>query len=91
MEFARLKDWYLNVLHGTKHYANYPTYYLCNTPRALDKYTGQFSSVLVWNWNRLGQLDAYVPQVMRGLVRILDELEIKRGLPGSLLLVRAVR
>jgi SAM-dependent methyltransferase len=91
LKWTRLKDAYLGLLHGADHYENYPTYYKCNTPHAIKNYAREFSQIQYWSWNRLGQLDAYVPHSARFASRSLDRLEIACGLPGSLLLVRAVR
>lgn len=90
LKWIRLKDAYLELLHGNGHYENYPTYYKCNSPRAGQYYARHFSEVRCWSWNRRGQLDAYAPRSLRPLSHLMDRVEIASGLPGSLLLVRAV-
>jgi hypothetical protein len=88
----RIKNAYLDFLKGAgERYQNYPTYYRCNTPRAIARYCAEYLESRTWNWNKCGQMDAYVPRALRCFSRTADKLEMALGLPGSLLLVRAVR
>lgn len=91
LEAMRVKDTYLRLIQGPQQYENYPTFYRCNTPRAIRSQTTAFSRTDCWSWNRVGQLDHYVPRVLRPLSHTLDRLELACRLPGSLLIVRLVR
>ena len=91
LKWLKLKDVYLRMVHGTSKYENYPTFYRCNSPQKLADVTGNFSNVQSWSWNRIGQVDYYVPRILRPLFRLLDKFEIYCRLPGSILIVRAVR
>lgn len=92
MQHARIKDIYLRLLKGKRgdeRYANYPTYYRCNSPEAIAKYSGGFSRVETFSFSREGQLDYYLPKPLRGVMRWLDRRAIARNKPGTLLAIRA--
>jgi hypothetical protein len=91
LKAMRVKNAYLRLIQGTQHYENYPTFYRCNTPRVVRSQTTAFSRTDCWSWNRVGQLDAYAPRVLRPLFHTLDRLELACGLPGSIFVVRLVR
>ena len=87
-----IKNWYLNRLHGIRgkdRYENYGVYYRSNTPEQIEKLTGAFSSSIVLNFNRVGQIDYYFPKKFRWVGRAIDSIAIRMGLPGSLIAIRA--
>jgi len=89
-----LKEWYLTRLFGARgqdRYENYPVYYQCNTPADLARYGRAFSSVSCFNLARVGQCDDLFPRGVRPLSRRLESASIKRGKPGTLLVVRAAK
>jgi hypothetical protein len=89
-----LKDWYLGRIHGRRgvnRYENYPVHYRSNTPARVRRLAAGFSEVTARNFGRVGQLDYYVPRPLRPLGRALDRIEAALGLPGSVLVVRAVK
>jgi SAM-dependent methyltransferase len=93
-ERLRLKEWYLSWLlgqRGRQRYENYPVYYRCNTPQRVEQFAGAFSSVRCLNLSRVGQCDELLPKLLRPLSRRLEQRAIRRGKPGTLLAVRAVK
>ncbi len=87
----KIKDWYLNALHGKRgeeRYENYSVYYRSNTPKQIRKLTTPFSSTTILNFHRVGQMDFYFPAKLRWLGRTIDRLAIGLGLPGSIMAVR---
>jgi len=71
----RVKDVYLNWLHGRRgdeRYENYPVRYRSNTPEQLDRLTSAFQSRGVLSIGKVGQLDYYFPTGLRGLGRAFD-------------------
>lgn len=96
MGLLGVKDRYLDRVRGRRgeagaRYENYPTCYRCNTPAALARLAGQDFSLQTWSLHRVGQLDGYMPWRLRRLSRLADRLVLRWGLPGSVLVVRAVR
>jgi SAM-dependent methyltransferase len=92
LEHLKLKEWYLSWLMGTRgseRYENYPVYYRCNTPEQVARRAKAFSSVQTLNLSRMGQADELFPRFLRPLSRRLEARAIRRGRPGTLLLVRA--
>jgi len=90
----RVKDVYLNWLHGRRgddRYENYPVCYRSNTPGQLDQLTRAFQSRGVLSIGKVGQLDYYFPSGLRWLSRALDRRAIRRDDVGSLLAVRVVK
>ena len=86
-----LKEWYLAWLmgaRGTERYENYPVFYRCNAPAAVEKYGRSFSEVCCFNLC-VGQCDEAVPRFLQPLSRRLESRAIQRGKPGTLLVVRA--
>ncbi len=94
MEELQIKDWYLNRIlgnRGTERYENYPTHYRCNTPQDVARYAGQFSSVQCRSFSRPGQLNPVLPRFLHSLYRPWEMSNLRRGKPGTLLLIRAVK
>jgi len=94
LETLKLKDLYLRLLQGRRgqeRYENYPTHYRCNTPRTIQQFTTGFESVECLSLHRPGQLDYYFPSIVRPLTRTMEWTSTKIGLPGSVLIVRAVK
>jgi SAM-dependent methyltransferase len=90
----RVKECYLNVLHGNRgkeRYENFPVYYCCNTAEQLRQYTKAFRDVTVLNFTKVGQLDYYFPRWLRTVGHALDRWALRRGRPGSILAVRVVK
>lgn len=93
-ERLALKNWYLWMLMGSRggdRYENYPVHYRCNTPDQVAKYTTVFRSVDCINFARVGQSDPIFPGFLRPISRWFEKSRVQRGLPGSLLAIRAVR
>lgn len=91
MEKFNIKDWYLNLLHGTRgkeRYENYNVYYRCNTPEQINQLTQYFKVQTILNFHRVGQLDYYFPDKLKWIGRIYDKSAIKMRWPGSILAVR---
>jgi len=90
-EKLRVKDMYLNLLHGKRgeeRYENYEVYYRTNTPEQIQGLTQAFASTTVLNFRKVGQLDYYFPRSMRWLGRSVDRLALRMGWPGSVMAVR---
>lgn len=88
---TRIKDYYLNALHGGRgdgRYENYPVHYRSNAPEQILQYTHAFRSVDLLNFTRVGQMDYYFPRWLRPLGHALDRFAIRRGKPGSILAMR---
>ncbi|MGN6313510.1 MAG: class I SAM-dependent methyltransferase [Rhodanobacteraceae bacterium] len=91
MEKLRIKDIYLDKLHGKRgeqRYENYRAFYRANAPAQIARFTSDFSSCTVLNFSRVGQLDFYIPGRLRWVGRMLDSLAIRAGLPGAVMAVR---
>lgn len=94
MERLRLKELYLSWLFGARgreRYENYPVHYRCNTPARVAHYAEAFASVQCVNLSRVGQCDELFPRFLRPLSRRLERRAVRRGKPGTLLVVRAVK
>lgn len=86
-----IKDWYLNKLHGKRgeeRYENYCVYYRSNTPQQILKLTSAFTSSVVLNFHRVGQMDYYFPKKLRWIGRAFDRMAIRMDWPGSIMAVR---
>jgi SAM-dependent methyltransferase len=93
-ERLRAKDLYLTLLRGKRgvdRYVNYPTCYRTNKPAQIRAYTRVFRSVEFINFQRVGQLNYYLPRILRPLGHAIDRAEIAIGKPGMILAVRAVK
>jgi hypothetical protein len=92
LQRLKLKDRYLSWLLGVRgrdRYESYPVYYRCNTPQQIERYAHGFSSLHCFNLSRVGQCDDLFPTFVRPASRRLESIAIKRGKPGTLLIVRA--
>jgi SAM-dependent methyltransferase len=93
-ERLRIKDWYLDALHGKRgvfRYENYPACYRCNSPRRIHSLTASFRSTQIYNLQRVGQAGNYLPRRLRWAGRAYDRLGMRLGWPGSVLAVRVVK
>lgn len=87
----KIKDAYLRLLHGRRgedRYENYAVHYRCNTPAAVHEFARAFRHCDCRSFGRVGQLDFYLPNMMRPLARAMDHWDRWRQGPGSLLVVR---
>jgi hypothetical protein len=73
---------------GERWHAKFPTFYRINSPAAIRRQTRTFSSCQFVGFSRVGQLDEYVPSILRPLMHAVDRFSIAIRLPGSLLAVR---
>lgn len=90
-EKLRIKDMYLNMLHGKRgeeRYENYEVYYRTNTPEQIQGLTQSFSSTTILNFRKVGQLDYYFPQSLKWLGRTVDRIALRMDWPGSVMAVR---
>lgn len=93
-ERLRIKDLYLDAVlgrRGTERYENYPVHYRCNTPRQVRAYTDRFRSCDFINFARVGQLNTVLVRPLHRLASYFDRRAIRKGKPGTLLFVRAVK
>jgi SAM-dependent methyltransferase len=91
-ERLHIKDLYLNMLlgkRGEERYENYGVFYRSNTPKQIQGMTRVFASTTILNFQRVGQIDDYIPAKLRWLSRTFDRYAIRMGRPGSLMAVRA--
>ncbi len=91
MEQLQLKNWWLRHLHGERgmcRYENYPTFYLANSPAQISLLAGMFRTIELESWGRVGQLDYYIPHILRPVAHVIDRCMITLKLPGSVLVVR---
>jgi hypothetical protein len=89
-----VKDLYLGLLRGRRgldRYANYPTFYRSNSPAQIERCAHGFRSLEFVNFQRVGQLNYYLPRLLRPVGWGLDRLEMALSLPGTILSVRAVK
>jgi hypothetical protein len=90
-ERLKAKSLYLNLLSGVRgrdRYENYPTYYRTNSPMQIDRLAGRFRSRDYINFSRVGQMDGYLPRLLRPVAKAIDRRAIRLGRPGPLLAVR---
>jgi SAM-dependent methyltransferase len=86
-----VKDWYLRRLRrcgSGDDYEHYPTHYHSNSPSQITPSVQMFRRCDFVNFARVGQLDGYLPGVMRPAGRLLDRAQIAVGWPGVLLAIR---
>jgi len=86
-----IKEWYLDRLlgeRGKERYESYSVYYRSNTPKQIKKLTSAFSSSVVLNFHRVGQMDYYLPKKLRCFGRYLDHIAVRFGFPGCIMAVR---
>jgi SAM-dependent methyltransferase len=87
-----LKTRYLNLLRGERgvqRYEDYPVYYRSNTPAQVRRQAAGFRSVDLINFSRVGQWSPYLPPPLRPLADYCDRRSMRRGRPGTLLMIRA--
>ena len=90
----RIKDAYLNALHGKRgeeRYENYGVYYRINHPDVVLAQTQNFARAEVIDFQKIGQLDYYFPLGTKWISRALARLERWRGKPGNVMAIRVVR
>jgi len=90
----RVKDLYLDLLKGRRRegrYANYPVHYRTNTPERVRHFASAFSACEVFSFSRVGECDYYLPKALKPVGRALDRHAIRRGKPGSVLVMRTVK
>jgi SAM-dependent methyltransferase len=94
-DWLRIKDIYLDHILGRDlsagRYRNYPTYYRTNTPRKVIQFARSFRSCECINFSRVGQWGPYLPRCLRAMADRMDRGAIRRGRPGTLLIIRAVK
>ena len=93
-ERLRVKDWYLNRLmgdRGKERYENYPVHYRSNAPANIECFASRFSNVRCINFARVGQCDPLFPRPFRPLSRWFETRRVRRGKPGTLLAIRAMK
>lgn len=93
-EKLQLKNAYMDILRGKRgvdRYANYPTWYRSNSPAQIEQFAQQFRELEFINFQKIGQLNYYLPGMCRPIGRILDRIEMILGGPGTILAVRAVK
>jgi SAM-dependent methyltransferase len=86
-----LKEAYLNRLRGARgvdRYENYPVFYRLNSPEQFLRHGAAFKRIDFISMSRVGQLDHYVPKPLRFITKSIDRLQMARGKPGSILVVR---
>jgi SAM-dependent methyltransferase len=87
-----IKSRYLNLIYGKRgvqRYEDYPVYYRSNTPEQIRRHAVGFKSVELINFSRVGQWSPYLPLRLRPLADLWDHRSIRRGRPGTLLMIRA--
>jgi SAM-dependent methyltransferase len=89
----QIKELYLKRVLGETpeegRYRNYRTYYRCNTPRQISRLALGFRCLECVNFSRVGQWGAYLPRPLRPISDWIDRRAIRKGRPGSLLIIRA--
>jgi SAM-dependent methyltransferase len=91
MDKVGIKDRYLRRLrgkNGNDSYEHYPTYYRSNSPRQVTPYVQEFRRCDFINFDRIGQLDGYLPKWARPAGRLLDRFQMALKRPGVLLAIR---
>jgi SAM-dependent methyltransferase len=90
-----IKNLYLDLVLGREpesgRYRNYPTYYRSNAPASIGRLTRNFQSVECINFSRVGQWGPYLPRPLQGIAGAIDRRSIRKGRPGTLLAVRAIK
>ncbi len=89
-----VKDLYLDLLHGKREderYANYPVHYRSNTPDEIASLAAPFREHAVINFGKANELDYYLPGTLQWVGRRMAKAARRRGRPGSVLAVRAVK
>ena len=90
MEWTKLKELYLNRLRGKRgedRYENYPTYYRANTVGAVKRYAPLFRKHHFAYWHRYGEIDHYLPKVLRPLGWGVDALSMAGIIPRQIFIM----
>jgi SAM-dependent methyltransferase len=93
-ERLRVKNWYLDRVCGRareERYANYPTLYRANSPRQIERFTRAFRQRNFASLYRIGQLDYYLPRMVRPAASLVDRLIARLRLPGAILVCRLAK
>jgi SAM-dependent methyltransferase len=94
-DWLKVKDCYLDRFLGRAleagWYKNYPTYYRSNTPRRIARLAQSFRSCECISFSTVGQWSPYLPGWLRGIACRMDQRAIRKGRPGTLMIVRAVK
>jgi len=94
MGALHVKDWYLDSVRGKRgveRYENYETFYRINTPKQLQRNATMFQSIEWQSLHRVGQLDFYLPRLVRPVAHLADRFWMRLNLPGSMLVVRMTK
>jgi SAM-dependent methyltransferase len=89
-----LKEPYLNYMRGkpaAQRVETYPVFYRANTPRTIRRQARAFASIEYLSLHRRGQLDYYLPRILRPAAHLLDLCVEAFGLPGPAFVVRLVK
>jgi SAM-dependent methyltransferase len=87
----RVKELYLDRLHGQRgveRYHNYPVYYRANRPEQILPFVKEFRRCDFVNFAKVGQMDYYLPPVLRPVGAALDRSLMARRKAGAILAVR---
>jgi SAM-dependent methyltransferase len=93
-ERINAKGLYFGLVYGRKpeqHYDNYPVHYRSNTPKQIESLTAQFSARDYINFGKIGQMDHYLPRIVRPINHAVDRVMVRRGAPGGNLAIRVVK
>jgi len=91
MECMRLREFYLNLVRGQRgkdRVESYPTYYRANTAGAIKRCASCFSRHHFAYWHRYGELDHYLPKVLRPLGWGVDALSMAGIIPRQIFIIR---
>jgi SAM-dependent methyltransferase len=87
-----VKHHYMRLLmgkRGEERYLNYPVYYRSNSPSQLAPLVKQFASCQLINFSRVGQTVPMFPKALAPIARAFDDWSVRKGWPGTMLVVRA--
>ena len=90
----RIKDIYLNALHGKRgeqRYENYGVYYRINDPDSIRMQTIEFARSETIAFQKIGQLDYYFPNGIKWVARTVDRIDRWRGKAGNVIAIRIER
>jgi SAM-dependent methyltransferase len=90
IEWTKLKNVYLNLVQGkrgSQRYENYPTFYRANSESTFRKIAPQFQKYVFSHWHRFGELDFYLPKILRPVGWGVDALSIYGPLPRQIFIV----
>lgn len=90
----RLTDFYLDWLRGRRgvdRYHNYPVHYRANSPELVLPCTGRFAERDFINFQKIGQLNYYLPRWLRPVGAMIDRRLMAQKKPGAILAMRLVK